>query len=840
MRRAARERGRAARERDRDPRGAAREAHATDPPALVRRAHAGRRVAPVRDLPHQAESLLSARRGGRAPGRRQRGPLRAPARGVQGPDAVHRHHAQPADDAGRRRGVRRHDAGTRRLDHRRRAARPDGTRLAYRRTRRHSPHVRRFVWLIFLPAGLAAQQPVVSPALSRALTRVQDTTFSVWLFARPWASLDDVSDRVAAAGARVRVRSRWLHAISADVPAFALRQFLKDRNLSRIQPLGRFKLRSRPGHPTPDLAPRVTFAPAAGPGDTCGVSPGDDPVLGPSAMPYRQLHLRPLTDQGIDATGVRIALLDTGFDTANPAFNGITITAQYDFVFKDSVVRDEPGKDVAGAQSHGTATWSLFAGEVTGRLHGIARGARYLLAKTEDIRSETRVEEDNYVAALEWADSIGVDIVSSSLGYLTFDNGFSYTPSQLNGDIAVTTVAADMAAQRGILVVTAAGNDGPDSRSIWTPADGDSVLAVGAEDSLGTIAFFSSRGPTADGRIKPDFTAPGIAVCVVTDIGHVNRLDGTSFATPLLAASAALIKQLHPTLTPIGLRTAFRNVANNRASPDTIRGWGRPDVSAVGVFPTGVAAIAPLPSGGTLTTITPAFSWTVGTVPPSAMPVSYRLRIARDSAFTTPLIDTILTVETFDLGQPLKPGSVFWQVDATAATGEKATTGIVGPIPVPPWATLLTLNNPAGSVTNSAAPTFTWSSPGVSSPPGPLTYDLAVQRVSTGLYDFGVVGLRDTTFTLTQPLELNTTYRWHLMIHAGNDTTLVRSQGTFLVTDGGLPTATLLYQNFPNPFPAGGRDSTCLWFDVATAGTVDLDIIDLRGNPVRRFIPGKD
>ena len=703
--------------------------------------------------------------------------------------------------------------------------------------------MRRLFWLVLLPAGLAAQRPAVSPMLPRVWQRTQDTTLSVWLFVRPEASLAAVSERAAALGARVRVQSRWLHAISVDAPTTALRVLAQDRNLRRIQPLGRFRLRTPPrsGRPATEQAPPVVLAPTAAPGDTCGVTPGDDPVLGPSEMPYRQLHLRPLTDQGVNGTGVRIAILDAGFNTTNPAFNGITVTAQYDFVYHDSVVRNQSHDDSTfNAAFHGTAVWSLFAGDVPGRLHGIARGASYLLAKTEDVRSETRVEEDNYVAALEWADSIGVDIVSSSLAYLVFDNGFSYTPSQLNGDVAVTTVAADMAAQRGILVVTAAGNEGPGSRSIWTPADGDSVLAVGAEDSLGTIAFFSSRGPTADGRIKPDFTAPGVAVCVVTDIGHVNRLDGTSFATPLLAASAALIQQLHPTLTPIGLRTAFRNVASNRASPDTIRGWGRPDVSAVGVFPTGVAAIAPLASGGTLTTITPAFSWTVGTVPPSAMPVSYRLRIARDSTFTTPLIDTIVTVETFDLGQPLKPGSVFWQIDATAATGEKATTGIVGPIPVPPWATLLTLNNPAGSVTNSAAPTFTWSSPGVSSPPGPLTYDLAVQRVSTGLYDFGVVGLRDTTFTLTQPLELNTTYRWHLVIHAGNDTTLVRSQGTFLVTDGGLPTATLLYQNFPNPFPAGGRDSTCLWFDVATAGTVELDIIDLRGNPVRRFIPGKD
>src|SRR5213592_2934359 len=542
--------------------------------------------------------------------------------------------------------------------------------------------MRRFVWLIFLPAGLAAQQPAVSPALPRALTRLQDTTISVWLFVRPGAALDDISDRVAAAGARVRVRSRWLHAISADVPAFALRQFLKDRNLSRIQPLGRFKLRHRPGRPSPDLAPLVTFAPAQGPGDTCGVTPGDDPVLGPSAMPYRQLHLRPLTDQGIDGTGVRIALLDTGFDTANPAFNGITITAQYDFVFKDSVVRDEPGKDVAGAQSHGTATWSLFAGEVTGRLHGIARGARYLLAKTEDIRSEARVEEDNYVAALEWADSIGVDIVSSSLGYLAFDNGFSYTPSQLNGDIAVTTVAADMAAQRGILVVTAAGNDGPDLRSISTPADGDSVLAVGAEDSSGTIAFFSSRGPTADGRLKPDFTAPGVAVCVVTGPGALLREAGTSFATPLTAAGVTLMKELLPTLGPIAMRDTLRAFASNRPSPDSVFGWGRPDFAASAGLAPHLNALAPVASP--LTTITPTFSWDAGTL--SGSTVTYRLRIARDSSFANVVLDIALgTALSLDLTRPLKGASIFWRVDGRADTGDTASTPRVGPLVVPPW-----------------------------------------------------------------------------------------------------------------------------------------------------------
>jgi subtilisin family serine protease len=697
-----------------------------------------------------------------------------------------------------------------------------------------APRAAALLWLAF-PATLAAQRPAVSPVLPRVWQRVQDTTLSVWLFVRPTASLDAVADRAAALGARVRMRSRWLHAISVDAPTAALRVLAQDRDLRRIQPLGGF--RRRPGPDIERLAPLP--AAVAGPGDTCGVSPGDDPVLGPSEMPYRRLHLRPLTDRGVDGTGVRVAILDTGFDTANPAFSGVTITAQYDFVFRDAVVKDEPGKDTPGAQSHGTATWSLFAGSVSGRLRGIARGARYLLAKTEDIRTETRVEEDNYVAALQWADSIGVDIVSSSLGYLRFDNGFSYTPSELNGDVAVTTVAADMAAQRGILVVTAAGNDGPASRSIETPADGDSVLTIGAEDSLGNIAPLSSRGPTADGRIKPDFTAPGVRVCVVTGIS-VRRQDGTSFATPLIAASAALVKQVHPTLAPMELRTAFRSAGSKRLAPDTISGWGRPDVSTAAVFPAGILALTPLPSSGPLTTITPTFSWSAGTVPPWAMPVRFRLRIARDSTLTALVIDTLLDVETLDLRRTLKPGPVYWRVYATAATGETATTGTVGPIEAPPWATLTSLSNPAGVVTDSAQPTFTWTSPAVASPPGPFTYDLFVRRVRDTLPEFSVSGLTATSFRLPVALEQNAAYRWSLVAHGGADTSLIRSQGSFLVVDGVIPTASLLYQNFPNPFPAVGRDSTCLWFDIATTGLVELEILDLRGSPVRRFVPGPD
>src|SRR2546426_8071655 len=656
--------------------------------------------------------------------------------------------------------------------------------------------MRRFIWLVFLPAGLAAQRPAVSPVLPRLLSRVKDTTISVWLFARPTPSLDAISERAAAVDARVRVRSSWLHAVSADVPAAALRQLLQDRDLRRVQPLGRFKLRGeRPG-----LIPGIITAPAQGPGDTCGVTPGDDPVLGPSAMPYRQLHLRPLTDQGIDATGVRIALLDTGFDTANTAFNGITITAQHDFVFNDNVVKDEPGKDVAGAQSHGTETWSLFAGDVAGRLHGIARGAHFLLAKTADVRSETRIEEDNYVAALEWADSIGVDIVSSSLGYLTFDNGFSYTASQLNGDVAVTSVAAESAAARGILVVTAAGNSGPGFRTLVTPGDADSIITAGAEDSLGAIAAFSSRGPTADGRLKPDPTAPAVPVCTIAGAG-LGRLSGPSFAPPAPAASAALLKRVTPVLGPVALRDALRRFATNHAAPDSVRGWGRPDVAASATFPQGVAPLAPLPPR--LASVTPTFQWAAPDIPAFATPVTYRLRVARDSGLAAPRLDTtVIDLTSVLVRRPYKPGApLYWRVDAMSATGVSATTGVVGAITTPPWATPLTLSSPGGTNTVDAQPTFVWTSPAIVAPPGPFRYDLFVFRVGDPVPVYAAGGVTDTSFRILRPLERNVPHTWRLVAHAGTDTRLVVSQGTFLVLDPTVPPATILYQHLPNPFP---------------------------------------
>lgn len=255
-----------------------------------------------------------------------------------------------------------------------------------------------------------------------------------------------------------------------------------------------------------------------------------------------------------------------------------------------------------------------------------------------------------------------------------------------------------------------------------------------------------------------------------------------------------------------------------------------------------LTVMATEPVGGLLPTITPTFTWTTNGIPVGGTPVGYRLIIARDSTLTTRVIDTTLSgVETYLLRRPLKPGApLFWRVDARAATGETATTGVTGPIGVPPWAVLTALANPGGTTTFEAQPTLTWTPTAVASPPGPFTFDVFVRRVGAPFNLIGVGGLSATQFTIPEPLERSVSYTWSLVVRAGSDTSLIRTPASFLVADPSTPPATLLYQNFPNPFPGSGRDSTCLWFDLASASIVELDVLDLRGALVRRFIPGPD
>ncbi|MGB9665514.1 MAG: S8 family serine peptidase, partial [Ignavibacteria bacterium] len=237
------------------------------------------------------------------------------------------------------------------------------------------------------------------------------------------------------------------------------------------------------------------------------------------------------------------------------------------------------GQGGMGEGSHGTQTLSTIGGFKDGQLIGPAFGATYILAKTENTESETPIEMDNWIAALEWADSIGVDITSTSLGYLEFDPPYpSYNWTHMDGNTVPITIAADLAVKRGIVVVNSAGNEGYNStrNTLVAPADGDSVIAVGAVTSSGSRASFSSVGNTVDGRIKPDVMAMGSGVRVASpysDNGYTNA-SGTSFSCPLAAGVAALILSENPSLTPMQVRDAMRNTANNATSPNREYGWG--------------------------------------------------------------------------------------------------------------------------------------------------------------------------------------------------------------------------------------------------------------------------
>ena len=682
------------------------------------------------------------------------------------------------------------------------------------------------------PAAVRAQVPsVVSPRLARAWTH-PDTTVLVWVIGRPGADLDSLAAAVRRAGGTVRHLSRFVGAVSARVPAAALRALAGIRDVRRLQPVGVYFRRppspeaglaaARAGACTPPRC-RPLRLPAAG-----GLQ---STSYGAGAWVAQDLDLPAVQALGDSGAGVRIALLDAGFNTAQPLLAGAQILAQRDYV-------NQPDPN---GEAHGTATWSLLAARGPGQLEGVAPAAQYVLATTEYTPTETRTEEDNWVAAVEMAESLSVNIISSSLGYLSFDNGFSYTYQQLNGDVAVTTLAADSAAARGTLVVVAVGNGGPAPGTLDTPADARGIVAVGATDSLGNLAGFSSRGPTSDGRIKPEVVAPGVNVPVAAATSGVTIGSGTSFATPLVAGLAALVQATRPGQPASDLRRGLLDASNFRDAPDDNHGWGVPDALKFLAFPTGFEATAPLDSD--LATITPTFAWDAGTPPFGFGPDTVHLQVSPDSGFATVVLDTTVAAASVQLPFALAPLTrIWWRVTARSALGAAEAAPRVGPLLVPAWVSLLTLDAPGGESIGDSQPLFAWHAAGVASPPGPMTFDLAVYPTSEGPSQpvLTVHGLTDTLFRPSMPLEKNLPYQWQITAHlASGDSAVVASTGSFLVLDQAAPATTILFQNFPNPFPnrALGVATSCIWFDVATAGDVRLEIFDLRGRLVRRLVP---
>lgn len=279
-------------------------------------------------------------------------------------------------------------------------------------------------------------------------------------------------------------------------------------------------------------------------------------------------------NQGFHGEGMLVALLDDGFLNVNTSaclqhlVQQSKIVKVYDFVDNDSTVYTQGG--------HGTAVLSTMAGYIENQMISPAFGASVALFRTEDIFSETPLEEANWLFAAEMADSLGADIISSSLGYSTFDNSAdNYTPAMMDGKTALSTRAADLATERGIVVVISAGNSGGNSWQIITaPADADSVLAVGAVTRTGNYASFSSRGNSADGRIKPDVVAVGSGTALCNTSGFASTSNGTSFSAPLVAGLVAGFWQANPHLTAQEVTRSIRKSGHQFATPDILLGYG--------------------------------------------------------------------------------------------------------------------------------------------------------------------------------------------------------------------------------------------------------------------------
>jgi hypothetical protein len=302
---------------------------------------------------------------------------------------------------------------------------------------------------------------------------------------------------------------------------------------------------------------------------------------GNSLAQMEQIRATDLHDAGIYGAGVIVGMMDSGFRWQDhEAFQHLSdrIIGEHDFVQNDNVTRNQTG-DRFDQDEHGTQTFSVLGGFAPGQLIGPGFGARFILAKTEYVPAETHAEEDNWVEAVEWMESVGVDVTSTSLGYTTFDAGqTSYTPSNMDGKTAIITNAAELAVRKGVVVITSAGNDGDKAwRIISAPADGPNVITVGAVFSTGDVAGFSSRGPTADGRIKPDVMAMGVGVYRVASNsvdGYIFGLPGTSLSCPLVGGVVAQILSAHPDLTPAQVMEALRNTASRANQPDNDYGYG--------------------------------------------------------------------------------------------------------------------------------------------------------------------------------------------------------------------------------------------------------------------------
>jgi hypothetical protein len=310
---------------------------------------------------------------------------------------------------------------------------------------------------------------------------------------------------------------------------------------------------------------------------------------------------------GLRGQGMQIAMLDGGYFnyTSLKAFDSINANAQvvstWDFVTGNASVAED--------NAHGMQCFSIIGANIPGQFIGKAPKAKFHLFRTEDVSSEFPIEEFNWACGAERADSTGSDIISSSLGYgYQFTNPVpDYPYSDLNGDITMSARTADLAAKKGLMVFNSAGNSGTDYwHMITTPADGDSIVAVGSVNILGVVASNSSYGPSADGRIKPDVASVGVNAMVQLSNNTIGTGSGTSFACPNMAGLSTCLWQGFPEYNNMRIIRALKEAGSIYTSPNDRIGYGIPDMKkAFGSLLTEFAA-----SSATVNNCTVTLNWT--------------------------------------------------------------------------------------------------------------------------------------------------------------------------------------------------------------------------------------
>ena len=373
-------------------------------------------------------------------------------------------------------------------------------------------------------------------------------------------------------GLQIHGVSRWLNAATIIADTSALKKLELLPFVQHITYLGpHLKFRNPLNRPVKKRKPVLDY-PRPG---------GSENPLGYTTLQNSLLNLPALYAAGHRGKGIWVAVMDGGFTNADtiPLFDSIALQGRlhpgWDFVERDGGLFESAG--------HGTSVLSVMAGNLPGYFVGAAPDATYFLLKTEDTGGEYPVEEANWISGAEWADSVGVDIINASLGYTSFnDTTLSHKYSVLNGHTAIGSRGASIAATKGMIICNSAGNEGGGTwRYIGVPADAPGVIAVGAVDSKGKRASFSSFGPTADGRIKPDLVAPGDDVVVAGNVGtELGISSGTSLASPMLAGAFAALWSAYPEKTAEEILQAVFKSSDQDAAPDNERGWGLPDMTS--------------------------------------------------------------------------------------------------------------------------------------------------------------------------------------------------------------------------------------------------------------------